>query len=144
MKLHSLVKSCVQNSLIYIKSSQKYSSRQELICPWPQPPLKTVGQHFLTAPVLPKPVPLIFSLTWFCSSGKNLTSTQNERLMLFDNKKAKEECDEQVNHNHRTIKATKDLRGSAYGKLMLRAWDQIKLPSWFLKSTKDGDCTTSQ
>lgn len=64
--------------------------------------------------------------------------------MLFDNKKAKEECDEQVNHNHRTIKATKDLRGSAYGKLMLRAWDQIKLPSWFLKSTKDGDCTTSQ
>lgn len=41
--------------------------------------------------------------------------------MLFGNKTAKEECDEQVNHNHRTIKATKDLRGSVYGKLMLRA-----------------------
>jgi len=66
--------------LIYTKFSQKYSSKQELICPWPQPLLRTAGQQSLCTPFLTELVPLVLQPHVTPFLLKEFAEESNDRL----------------------------------------------------------------
>lgn len=108
--------------MIYTKSAQEYSSKQELIYAWPQLLLRTAGQLFLCISFLPELVPLTLQSHVMPFLLKEFTEHFKWSAHAAKKKNAEEEeCDQKVNQNHRRTDSRKNPRGGLQSHLMLKA-----------------------